>query len=84
MLDKQLRNNIKQFSEVKNIEAGTFQYFITEDPGETRNIFDGDSERSQRMLRLLASFVEVEVAESDSVHLDEATLEQLRALGYIQ
>ena len=72
------------FSEVKNVEAGTFQYFITEDPGETHNIFDGDSERSQRMLRQLASFVEVEVAESDSVYLDEATREQLKALGYIQ
>ena len=72
------------FSTVKNVEVGTYQYFMAEDPGETHNLFDEGSERSQTMLRQLASFVELDLAESDSVHLDEATLEQLRALGYLQ
>lgn len=72
------------FSRVRNVAAGTFLYDLSEDPGETRNIYDENDERVQGLLAQLASFVEVEVAESDSVHIDEATREKLRALGYIQ
>ncbi len=72
------------FSKVRNVGVGTSLYYISEDPGETRDLFDADSPRSQRLLARLASFMEVEVAESDSVHMDEATRERLKALGYIQ
>jgi hypothetical protein len=72
------------FSKVRNVSVGTSLYYITEDPGETLNLYDERDERSQRMLALLASLMEVEAAESDSVHIDEATREKLKALGYIQ
>ena len=58
------------FSKVLNVHAGTYQYHITEDPGETRNVYDEGNERTQELLALLATFMEVEVAESDSVHID--------------
>jgi arylsulfatase A-like enzyme len=72
------------FSKVLNVSVGTSLFHITEDPGETRNLYDARDERSQRLLSQLASFMNVEVAESDSVHMDEATRERLKALGYIQ
>ena len=72
------------FSQVGNVTAGTFLYDLSEDPGETRNIYNENDERVQGLLAQLASFVEGEVAESDSVHIDEATREKLKALGYIQ
>ena len=72
------------FSTVRNVSIGTSLYYITEDPRETRNLFDENDARSQQMLTLLASFMEVDVAESDSVHIDDATKEKLKALGYIQ
>ncbi len=72
------------FSQVRNVTAGTFLYDLSEDPGETRNIYDEGDERVQGLLAQLASFVEGEVAESDSVHIDDATRERLKALGYIQ
>jgi arylsulfatase A-like enzyme len=71
------------FSRVRNVEAGTFMFNIEEDPGEARDLFDEGSEDSRRMLATLASFMDLEAAEGDSVLVDEAMREQLRALGYI-
>jgi arylsulfatase A-like enzyme len=72
------------YSKVQNVAAGTFLYDLSDDPGETRNMYTEGDERAERMIALLASFMEVETAESDSVCIDEATLEKLKALGYLQ
>ena len=72
------------YSKIQNITAGTFLYDLSADPGETRNIYAEGGVRTERLLAQLASFMEEETAESDSVYIDEVTLEKLKALGYIQ
>ena len=72
------------FSEIQNISVGTYLFDLSEDPAETCDIYAQGDERAERLIALLASFMEGEVAESDSVHIDEATRERLKALGYIQ
>jgi hypothetical protein len=72
------------FSEIQNVSVGTYLFDLSEDPAETCDIYAQGDKRVERLIALLASFMEGEVAESDSVHIDEATRERLKALGYIQ
>ena len=72
------------FSQIRNVSVGTYLFDLSEDPGETHSIYAEGGERVERLIAQLASFMEGGVAESDSVHIDEATREKLRALGYIQ
>ncbi len=72
------------FSEIQNVSVGTYLFDLSEDPAETCDIYAQGDKRAERLIALLASFMEVEAAESDSVHIDEATRERLKALGYIQ
>ncbi len=72
------------FSEIQNVSVGTYLFDLSEDPAETCDIYAQGDKRAERLIALLASFMDGEVAESDSVHIDEATRERLKALGYIQ
>jgi arylsulfatase A-like enzyme len=72
------------FSKVKNVRLGTYVFDLSVDPGETENIYAHGGERSRELLAKLGLFLEGEVADSDTISLDEETRAKLRALGYIQ
>jgi arylsulfatase A-like enzyme len=72
------------FSEVRNVGVGTYAFDLADDPGETRNIYGEGGADIERLLGMLASFMEGEVARGDSITINEETREQMRALGYIQ
>ena len=72
------------FSKVGNVAVGTYVYDLGADPGESRDVYDESDASARELLALLASFMEGEAATGDSVLIDEAAREQLKALGYIQ
>lgn len=66
-------------------------YDIEEDPGETRNLADAHPKVVERLKKKLFEWMSMDVKEkaqrADGMQptaIDEATRENLRALGYIQ
>lgn len=74
-------------SKFKYIEAPKPELFeIRIDPGERQNLFDSRAEVGRplaRQLRALAARIEEGAARTSTPDLDEQTLAQLRALGYL-
>ena len=68
------------------IRSGFELYDLVNDPGETRNLFDPDEERSQALVALLnASIPEADGSiENPAAILSDAQLELLRSLGYVE
>jgi arylsulfatase A-like enzyme len=74
----------KVLSPTTNVATGTYLFDLDADPGETTDLFKEGHPEVERLRGLLASYIAGDGAEPGAVELDEATREQLRALGYIQ
>jgi arylsulfatase A-like enzyme len=88
--------NLYLTSVQENLEKGIwsksdkkFQTFnLAEDPGETSDLTEVEPDRANRLNRLVEEFLSDESEKGKGVakggvHLDEATRERLRALGYL-
>ena len=65
-------------------EPGTELYDLQSDPGETRNIAADHPELVGRMTEAGEAIRSRRSVERDEVALDQATREELRALGYVE
>ncbi len=68
------------------LPARSHLYCLARDPGETRDVLTEEPGVAFRLDRILRTFLDrenVARAESSRIELDPATLEKLRALGYI-
>jgi arylsulfatase A-like enzyme len=65
------------------VRPGVFLYDLEDDPGETTNLFDPESEVARELLALLHEhFAGLPDAVGRAVEVDEDLREKLRALGY--
>jgi arylsulfatase A-like enzyme/Tfp pilus assembly protein PilF len=83
------------WSPIRSIRTTRYKYIATprpelydliEDPAEAKNLFAqkrGTARSLRQRLTALRSTIEVEGRESEEADLDEETLAQLRALGYV-
>jgi len=71
-----------------NTDVGDAFFDLQDDPGETRTAFDTHPEEAIRHRNLLAALIQ-EIStyapeRVDTIEVDEATRERLRALGYVE
>jgi len=73
-----------EYSEAKNVFAGTYVYDLERDPGERANIFSPADPGSMKLLAMLAAHFTGYSVPAQDVTVDEAMRERLRSLGYIR
>jgi arylsulfatase A-like enzyme len=72
------------FAKVTNVRPGTYLYNLKNDSGEENNLFSPDDSISMLMLKVLDDYVNLGIAPSGFIEIDEELKDKLRRLGYIQ
>ncbi len=72
------------YSKVVNVEPGIYMYDLSNDPGETRNLYAESNPRAKELLALLARQFAGPKQRVHEVEVDEELNKKLRSLGYIR
>jgi hypothetical protein len=72
------------YAPVVNVVPGTYMFDLSQDPGETQNIYSDSNPRAKELLSLIARQYAAPRARVHRVEVDEELNKKLRSLGYIR